>query len=189
MPSKAQPPASALVMVPLSEDRPRSPRAPAPLQGLACWLVACKRHGLGHAPQGAAQGWQGRLWSRAALPLRPAPGAQPSLCAGRMDKDSWGSEYSWGNLSQPTATAKAQGEGALRPGLACHSTSQGYRLPVAWSRCSPGTARKQLTYCPLAHTCAAGLGWSRMRPRLLSQPWGAAALVRGAGFGAGWDGG
>lgn len=43
------------------------------------------------APQGAAQGCQGRLWNRVALPLSPALGAGPSLCVGWTDKDSWGS--------------------------------------------------------------------------------------------------
>lgn len=50
-------------------------------------------------------------------------------------------------------TTKAQGEGALHPGLACHLASWGYRLPTTRSRCSPGTACKQ-TRTALLLACA-----------------------------------
>lgn len=60
-------------------------------------------------------------------------------------------EHAWENLTQLRATAKAQGEGALCPGLGCHSTSWGYRSPTARAGAALGQG-VTATSCPPSHT-------------------------------------
>lgn len=146
--------------------------------------MACKQHGFGHAPQGAAQGWWGKLWSCAAPPSCPAPGARPSLCAGRMDKDSWGVSAAGETLASRWPPPRHRGRNPPpRAGLSLGIP--GVQGPHGPEQVQPRGSVQTATYCPLARTWAARPGRSCMCPRLLSQPCCPAARVRGAGFGAG----
>lgn len=151
----------ARVMVLLTEDRTSTPGPQDWLRGLVC----------------GAQGWQGRLWSHAALPLLPAREPSPGGVQGGWTRTAGA------RLGEPNpAESHCQGTGGRSPlpraGLSLDIL--GVQEPHGPSRCSPGTGCDSHVLPSLAHV---QLGWSRPCPRLLSQPGSTTGMEQGAGFG------